>query len=385
MNILCLTANNPYGKKNFGGAETSTRLLAEKLAELGHGSSYMCFGVTPETQRTAKQAGVTLTGILKPRGQAYAALRWLARLLQVLQLILILRLRKIDVVYAFYELDLLERLLTARRFAPRTKIVMRMAGFHWSFMIDTDPALKAKYTQMFSQLDSLNLLHEALNPMMQKELDRLDMPDVFKRVFYGDIGTWAQVDRQTPYKALDRTPFQILMASRFTLYQKRQDILIEALALLPKDADVHVTFVGNGPNLGPMKELAAARGVAEKITFQEFMPQAALWQKMLETNLLCHPADFEGVSKILLESMAVGLPLLTSDVDPINSYVTEGETGFLAPNTPQAWADRIAELMAAPEKLAHVSERGPAYVADTYSADRNVRIYEKEFRALSTR
>ena len=77
---------------------------------------------------------------------------------------------------------------------------------------------------------------------------------------------------------------------------------------------------------------------------------------MRRADLLCHPCEHEGVSKIILEAMMLGLPVLASDVPPLPDYVIEGETGYRVANTPEAWAAKLVEIAAAKDRLA--ADRG---------------------------
>ena len=88
------------------------------------------------------------------------------------------------------------------------------------------------------------------------------------------------------------------------------------------------------------------------------------------------------MSKIILEAMMLGLPVLASDVPPLPDYVIEGETGLRVANTPEAWAAKLVEIAAAKERLAPMAARARAFVEATFDTTRNVERYEAAFRAL---
>jgi len=89
------------------------------------------------------------------------------------------------------------------------------------------------------------------------------------------------------------------------------------------------------------------------------------------------------VSKIILEAMMLGLPVLASDVAPLPDYVIEGETGFRVANTPEAWAERLAAIAGNKAPLAAVSDRARAFVEDRYAVGRNLDLYAERFAALA--
>ena len=177
---------------------------------------------------------------------------------------------------------------------------------------------------------------------------------------------------------------ELVVATRFSAYQKRQDLLVEALGLLKGRLPFHVTMIGSGPTRDAVVARRDALGLAGAVEIVPFMAQDGLWATMAKADLLCHPCDYEGVSKVILEAMMVGLPVLASDVAPLPDYVIEGETGFRVANDPAAWADRLAALAGTKALLAPVSARARAFVEDRYAVARNLAVYEARFAELAS-
>ena len=109
------------------------------------------------------------------------------------------------------------------------------------------------------------------------------------------------------------------------------------------------------------------------------MEQQQLWQEMRQADLLCHACDYEGTSKIILESMALGLPVLASDVTPVNDYVIDGYNGFLVDNDPAMWAEKITALACDKSERIRVSLNSMAYINENYNPFNNVSLYESHF------
>ena len=71
--------------------------------------------------------------------------------------------------------------------------------------------------------------------------------------------------------------------------------------------------------------------------------------------------------------MAVGLPVVSSDLSGIPELVLQNETGFLVePGDSRQLADAIARLAADPELRRQMGEVGRARVLDQFDARRNV-------------
>lgn len=380
LKILLITKKNPFGFESFGGAESSTRLLAEKMAARGHQVTYLTLRASARDKAIARDVGVELIAFPKIVGSRFSRIFKAVSRMLMLRTIMTLTLRhKVDLIYCFYELEVLEPALRVRERFGRPKVVMRMAGLSWYDVSIRNPSRALRYQDAFRNVDSINFISEGLKTMVESKLGDLDIQLQFRHIFVQDIGSSTQPGRQLAYSDLPETPFRIIMATRFSTQQKRQDLLIRAAALLSRDLPVEIVLSGDGKRLHKMKVLATELGVTDRITFLPFLPQPELWCRLQQTHLMCHATDHEGLGKIIVEAMAKGLPVLVSDVAPLNSFIRESETGFLVTNTPEAWAARITELFARREDLVRVSEAAVAFAVDRWDADRSVKAYEDYF------
>jgi glycosyltransferase involved in cell wall biosynthesis len=74
---------------------------------------------------------------------------------------------------------------------------------------------------------------------------------------------------------------------------------------------------------------------------------AAVWN---ETDIACLPSYREGLPKALLEALACGLPVVTTDVPGCRETVEPGANGLLVPaRDSQALADALERLIASPD------------------------------------
>lgn len=402
MNILFFAEQSPYLTSRVGGAENSMRLIAEGLARRGHAVTFA--SLRPDAlpfERSFTANGVAILLCPGPRRSLRGRLarrlgRAPGRLGRALDAAAWARIRRrifgrvfggqrIDLLYGFYEMDFLDQALAARAAeAAGMKIVLRMAGMSWhdAILARGAPAL-ADYARVFNGVDAINYLSQSSQDLVEARAAEVGLALAPRSSFRADIGVDAG---RVPARWQGPGPagrLEILVATRFTLPQKRQDLLIEALGLLKGRLPFHVTMVGTGASAAAVLRRRDALGLEGAVEILPFLPQEDLWRAMEKADLLCHPCDHEGVSKIILEAMMLGLPVLASDVDPLPDYVIEGETGYLVANSPEAWAARLTEIAAAKAALPALSARARAFVEATYSADRNLDRYETAFRALA--
>ncbi len=263
------------------------------------------------------------------------------------------------------------------------RIVLRMAGLGWRDSLARDPALGPAMARIFNGVDAINYLSDRSRTLIEGEAAAAGFPLQPRSAFVADIGV--AVDRVPRlWSAPSAGPgLEIVTATRFSPSQKRQDILVEALGLLKDRLPFRATLIGTGATRAAIAARIAALGLAERVEILPFLGQEELWARLSRADLLCHPCDHEGVSKIILEAMMVGLPVLASDVDPLPDYVIEGETGMRVANTPEAWAERLAAIAADKAALPALSTRARAFVETRYALAPNLDRYEAEFAALA--
>src|SRR5690606_16817359 len=131
-----------------------------------------------------------------------------------------------------------------------------------------------------------------------------------------------------------------------------------------------------------IEQLILRLNLQHRIQILPYMNQEKLKKLMLASDLLCLATDYEGLSKIVIESMSIGLPVLASDVVPLNQYIIDGDNGYLASNTVDGWKDKLTKIIKNRENLAFVSSRSIEFIETNYNSDKNILTYEKEFLTL---
>lgn len=387
MRILFVTTNSAFFKGQFGGAESSIRLLAEHLAHLGHCVHYLTKSKRPTILPYFNKVVVDKINLhIYHPTYGYGRSRMIRLINDYFfekKLISLQRKQEFEIAYCYYEIDILQMLLrVANRFA-KLRVVLRMAGMHWYDMCVRRPHLLPVYQMLFNRVDAVNYVASGLCQMVHQKLKQLRMDVHFKREFVADIGCIVKPGRRRSYSKLSTNTFKIVMATRFSNYQKRQDILVKALQYVDNKHHVQLKFIGDGVQKEIIQELVTDLGVSHRVEFVPFLSQVELWEELQESHLLCHVCEYEGLSKIILESLAVGLPVLVSDVPPLNTFIEEGKNGFRVGNEPQKWASKIEKLILVRSELNRVSEQSIEWVKQNYLPSENVKAYVDEFERIS--
>jgi glycosyltransferase involved in cell wall biosynthesis len=174
------------------------------------------------------------------------------------------------------------------------------------------------------------------------------------------------------------TPPYIIYAARLTP-RKQQDLLLRAYAL----ADVKLPLVLLGGTSGPdgvvyeneLRQLAAQLGIAERVIFEGFQQNPYPWIK--HAALFAMSSESEGLPTVLIESLILGTPVVSTDCPTGPSEILTGELcRFLSPvGDAEALAENIrAALTAYPVIAAEHIER--------FRSEMTIRAYLAHFEQL---
>ncbi|MFC5439097.1 glycosyltransferase family 4 protein [Rhodanobacter ginsenosidimutans] len=123
--------------------------------------------------------------------------------------------------------------------------------------------------------------------------------------------------------------------------------LLEAFpALLAKQPQARLIYVGAGPCSPALLERAAALGCSDRVSLAGAVAHAALGDWFRAADLLCLPSHNEGVPNVILEAMACGIPVVATRVGGIPEVVPE-YAGLLVPSQePAALSAALVEAVA---------------------------------------
>lgn len=117
---------------------------------------------------------------------------------------------------------------------------------------------------------------------------------------------------------------------------------------------VELTVIGAKP---PVECPALDRALAA-VRWIPSCPHAAILEEMRRHDVLVFPSLFEGFGLVLLEAMAMGLPIITTPHTAGPDLITEGVEGHLVPiRSAAAIAERLEGLRRDPERRAEMGRR----------------------------
>jgi glycosyltransferase involved in cell wall biosynthesis len=133
-----------------------------------------------------------------------------------------------------------------------------------------------------------------------------------------------------PRPRFTKVPCTILTVGRL-MSVKNQQLTIHALAMLREENNSwRLTIVGEGPLKGALQRLSTKLGAQDHVSFVGRVPHgSALWRYFDEADCFVLSSRSEGTPKVLLESMARGLPIVASAVAGVPTILGNNERGLL--------------------------------------------------------
>jgi L-malate glycosyltransferase len=107
------------------------------------------------------------------------------------------------------------------------------------------------------------------------------------------------------------------------VFIKAAKVLSEALP------DLNYVIVGEGPERGKLERLSVELGIADKVNFLGRCRSIPELLREIDIGVLS--SYYESFSNSILEYMAMGLPVVCTDVGGAREVISQGENGFLVP------------------------------------------------------
>jgi glycosyltransferase involved in cell wall biosynthesis len=165
---------------------------------------------------------------------------------------------------------------------------------------------------------------------------------------------------------------------------KGHQYLVEAVGRLATDSSIHFLFIGIGDEEANLRSQTAAAGLTNRIHFlgvRHDIPEL-----LAAADFFVLPSLNEGLSRAMLEAMAVGTPVIATAVGGTADILADGETGWLVPpGDPGALASAIREAMENPTEARLRAERAARLVREQFTIEPHVDRLEKLYRAALAR
>jgi phenylacetate-CoA ligase len=169
---------------------------------------------------------------------------------------------------------------------------------------------------------------------------------------------------------------------------KNLTLLVEAFALVRRRiAAAHLVIVGEGPEATALRAYATALDVADAVTFPGAVPHSDMPSFYRSADVFALSSAFDNSPNVILEAMACGLPVVTTDVGGVREFVIDGVGGALVERDNAAqFASALERYLASPHAAAVAGTRGRQRTLTEFSWHASaLKLLEVYHRVVETR
>ncbi len=199
------------------------------------------------------------------------------------------------------------------------------------------------------------------------------------------IPNFVDCDRFTPKQRIaypEDGAFRILHASNFRAVKRVFDVVRVFAEVHKQLPNAKLIMVGDGPDHGRARELAAELGVCDSVEFAG--PQLNIEQTYRDSHLCLLLSDYESFGLAALEAMASGTPVVVSKAGGLVEVVDEGQSGFLRPvGDIAAMAEAAVSVLDDRATWQHMSQAAARHAREQFCKDKIIPLYEQFYERVA--
>lgn len=167
---------------------------------------------------------------------------------------------------------------------------------------------------------------------------------------------------------------EILVSVGRLEFQKGHRFLLEAMERVVASRPSAVLLLAgrDGEESSTLRAMAERRTLAGAVRFlghRDDLPDV-----LAASDLFVFPSLWEGLGGAVIEAMALGLPIVASDLEPVREVVEGGRAALLVPpRTPEAMASGISSLLADRDRAESLGATAREIFLDRFTLERSTR------------
>ncbi|WP_107667790.1 glycosyltransferase [Cyanothece sp. BG0011] len=167
--------------------------------------------------------------------------------------------------------------------------------------------------------------------------------------------------------------------------QKGQYLLIEAASkLVSQGYDFKLFLVGDGDLRQPIEEAINHFNLKDTVEITGWATQAEVQKYILQSQVMVLPSFAEGLPVVIMESLALGRPVISTYIAGIPELVIPGESGWLVPaGSVEALVNTMKTVLDTPiSELENMGKNGVKMVKDNHNVTQEAEKLKLLFQSI---
>jgi glycosyltransferase involved in cell wall biosynthesis len=164
---------------------------------------------------------------------------------------------------------------------------------------------------------------------------------------------------------------RIFCAARLSPEKGHAFLIYAVRYLLDRGHELELGLAGDGPSKRQLAALAAELAISDRVHFLGYLTEDEVIHELQKSDLFVLPSFVEGLPVSAMEAMAVGVPVIATNIAGTSELIEDGKTGLLVrPSDSQALADAIIRMIQDYDFRLHAAELGRKKVVDEFDVDK---------------
>ena len=163
---------------------------------------------------------------------------------------------------------------------------------------------------------------------------------------------------------------------------------MEFLRIINNFSKTYDNFLGVVLSVGPLRrkmgEYVKRTGLNEKVSFLGFVPDDELPSYLAAADIMVFPLQkIGGVSQVVTETMAMGKPVITTNVGAVAKIIEHGVNGFIYEKDDiEGMSDMLKRLHTDKELSDRIGGNASQFIRENYGWDRIIKEYIEVYERL---
>ncbi|REG87725.1 glycosyltransferase family 4 protein [Winogradskyella sediminis] len=256
-------------------------------------------------------------------------------------------------------------------------IVVSLRGAHINYTPIVDLQIATIYKQEFPKIIAFHAVSKAIG----EEAKRYGASAGAIQIIHSPIPSFFFEHYKPCITVQDKT-IRLVSVGRFH-WKKNYESALHTIAILKhKGYRIHYTIIGPDEFTEALLFQCHQLNLVEDVTLVGSMSQSELIPFLQQFHGMLLPSVEEGIANVVLEAMAIGLPVVSTDCGGMAEVVIPKETGWLVPvRDAEAMADAVIDLSITSKLELHtITKRAHQFVKREFNAEDSIskfmRMYE---------
>ena len=204
------------------------------------------------------------------------------------------------------------------------RIILSLRGSHINYSADTDKTLFEEYKTLFPVVDKMH----AVSNTIKLNAIRFGAKRKNIKVIHSSLNIDCLKKFRKTCFDVEKT-FRFLSVGRFHWVKGYKYCLDAIFELKSEGENIEYSIISQGDISEELLYQISDLSLEKEVKIISSNSQESIYKKMKESDCLILSSVDEGISNVVLESMAIGLPVISSDCGGMKEIITDGVNGSI--------------------------------------------------------